>query len=112
MNTEDWAALGDLLAPDMELRRGYGLGSIEGGDEVLGFASTPDAFLRQTLEPVGNIEERGDRLLAQVIARAVGSGSDVEVEQRVWHVATVSAGRIARLEVYFDEDEARQAFGR
>jgi ketosteroid isomerase-like protein len=111
INRQDWEALAPLLAPDFALQRATGLGTIEGQQAAVGFASTPDAFQWQTLEPAGEIAERGDRLLVPVLARALGTESDVEIEQRVWHVGTIRDGRFARLEVYFDEAEARAAFG-
>ena len=110
LNRHDWDALQDIVTPDMELRRARGLGRIEGADEVIGFAA-PDVFEEQRFEVAGEVLERDDRLLVPLRVRARGAGSDMEIEQDVWHVARVRNGRIAQLEVFFDRDEALAAFG-
>ena len=110
LNRQDWAALQEIVTADLELQRAAGLGRIEGADAVIGFAA-PEVFEEQRFEIAGEIAERGDRLLVPLQVRARGTGSTVEIEQAVWHVAVVRDGRIARLEVFFDREQALTAFG-
>ena len=109
LNRQDWTALQGVVTPDMELQRAPGLGSIEGGDAVIGFAA-PEAFEHQRFEVAGEIAERGDRLFVPLRVSARGVGSTVEIEQDVWHVIELREGRVARLEIFFHEDEALAAF--
>ena len=108
LNRHDWEALQALVTPDMELRRAAGLGHIEGADAVIGFAA-PDVFEHQRFEVAGAIEEQGNRLLVPLRVSARGTGSTMEIEQDVWHVVAVDAGRIARLEIFFDRAQAQAA---
>ena len=110
LNRHDWTALQDLVTSDMELVRAPGLGRIEGGAAVIGFAA-PDSFEEQRFDICGEILERGDRLLVPLRVRARGAGSEVEIEEDVWHVVLMRDGRIARLEIFFDRDAASAAFG-
>ncbi len=104
-NAEDWATLQELFAPDLELHRGGGMGTLHGSDTVLGFAQ-PDAFAWQRLEPQGEFLEHGDKVLIALLGRVRGKGREIEVEQPVFHVATVREGRISRIAVHFDRSEA------
>ena len=109
LNRNDWEALQSLVTPDVELQRAPGLGRLEGAGAVIGFAA-PDVFEHQHFEVAGPIEERENRLLVALRVRARGAGSSMDVEQDVWHVAGVRAGRIARLEIFFDREQARASF--
>ena len=110
LNRNDWTALQALVAPDVELNRAPGLGSIEGADAVIGFAA-PEVFEQQRFEIAGEVLEREDRLLVPLRVTARGKGSSMDIEQDVWHVVSLRAGRIARLEIFFDRGEALGAFG-
>ena len=110
LNRHDWTALQDLVTSDMELIRAPGLGRIEGSAAVIGFAA-PESFEEQRFEISGEIVEQGDRLLVPLRVRARGAGSEMEIEEDVWHVVLVRDGRIARLEIFFDGDAAAAAFG-
>ena len=109
LNRHDWAALQEIVAPDMELHRAAGLGSIEGADAVIGFAA-PEVFEEQRFEIAGHVAERDDRILVPLRVSARGMGSTVEIRQDVWHVARVREGRIDRLDIFFDRDAALAAF--
>ena len=109
LNRLDWTALQDLVTSDMELVRAPGLGRIDGAEAVIGFAA-PESFEEQRFDVAGEIAERGDRLLVPLRVRARGAGSEMEIEQDVWHVVRVRDGRIARLEIFFDRAEALAAF--
>ena len=104
-NEEDWDTLQELFAPDLELHRAGGMGTLHGSETVVGFAE-PDAFEWQRLEPQGEFLEQGDKVLIALISRARGQGSEIEVEQPVFHVATVREGRVTRIAVHFDRTEA------
>lgn len=108
LNRQDWEALQPLVTPDLELRRAAGLGDVQGADAVIGFAA-PEAFDHQRFDVV-DLAERGARLLVTLRVTARGAGSEVEVEQDVWHVVDFRDGRIARLEIHFDRDDAVAAF--
>lgn len=111
LNRGDWVALQDIVTPDLELRRAPGLGHIEGADAVIGFAA-PDVFEHQRFEVAGEVSDAGDRLLVPLRVSARGAGSTMEIEQDVWHVVLLREGRIARLEIFFDREQALAAFER
>ena len=104
-NAEDWDTLQELFAPDLELQRAGGLGTLHGSETVVGFAE-PDAFEWQRLEPQGEFIEEGDKVFVALLNRVRGRGSEIEMEQPVFHVATLRDGRIARIVVHFDRTEA------
>ena len=110
LNRQDWAMLQEILTEDVELRRAAGLGDIEGAGAVVGFAA-PDVFEDQRFEISGELLERDGRMLVPLRVTARGAGSTMEIEQDVWHVVELRAGRIARLEIFFDRGEALAAFG-
>ena len=105
VNSEDWEALQELFAPDLELHRAGGLGTLHGSETVLGFAQ-PDAFEWQRLEPQGEFLEHADKVFVALAGRVRGKGSEIEMEQPVFHVATVRDARITRIVVHFDRTEA------
>jgi ketosteroid isomerase-like protein len=104
-NEEDWETLKELFAPDLELHRAGGMGTLHGSETVLGFAE-PDAFEWQRLEPQGEFLEQGDKVLIALTGRVRGKGSEIEMEQALFHVATIRGGRVARIAVHFDRTEA------
>ncbi len=104
-NAEDWGTLQELFAPDLELHRAGGLGILHGSETVAAFAQ-PEAFEWQRLEPQGEFLEQGDKILIALLGRVRGQGSEIEVEQPVFHVVTVREGRVGRIAVHFDRTEA------
>ena len=57
------------------------------------------------------LREVGDLVLADVLARARGRVSGVEVTQRFVHVWTMRNERACRMRAYLDKDEAMRAAG-
>jgi ketosteroid isomerase-like protein len=106
-NRGDWDAMLEVCTPDIAVQRAGGAGIVRGREALREF-STPDAFERQQLEPKEFIDH-GDRLFVALQARAIGSQSGIEVEQEGFHVLTIHARKIARLEIYFGRTEALQA---
>ncbi len=70
---------------------------------------TPEAFDWQHEEPDGEFIESGDRLLVGIRSRARGRGSEIEVEQSVFHVVTFRDGKVAKLEIHFDRASATRS---
>jgi ketosteroid isomerase-like protein len=58
-----------------------------------------------------NPMDLGDRLLTKLEFVGVGRRSGVETRQALTQVATFRAGKILRIEMYADEEAARQAAG-
>ena len=55
------------------------------------------------------IEERGDRVLASLIQRATGRSSGVVVEGPLYMVWTHEDGKLVRMQMFLDEEEAHAA---
>jgi len=58
---------------------------------------------------VGEVLERGDRLLYPVLIRARGLASGAELDAEIFHVTTMRDGLIVRIEGFSDRDSARRA---
>ena len=58
---------------------------------------------------VGEVLERGDRLLYPVLIRARGLASGAELDDEIFHVTTMRDGLIVRIEGFSDRDSARRA---
>ena len=57
------------------------------------------------------LEGNGERVLAELIFRATGSDSGIEVEQRGWLVFTLRDAKILRIEDFPDHESAAAAAG-
>jgi ketosteroid isomerase-like protein len=64
-----------------------------------------DEFEMEALEYV----ELGDRVLVDVIQRAIGKSSGARVDGRFWFVFTVASGRLTRMDVYLTREQAVEA---
>ena len=58
---------------------------------------------------IANIEDHGDRVLVHFIQRGSPRGGSVAVEEPVYQLWTVRAGLAARMQMFFDVEEARAA---
>jgi ketosteroid isomerase-like protein len=58
---------------------------------------------------VGEVVERGDRLLYPVGLRGSGRASGAPFEAEIFHVTTMRGGLIVRIEGFSDRDSARRA---
>ena len=57
------------------------------------------------------IEDFGDRVLASLVQRATGRSSGAVVEGALYMVWTFRDGKLARMQMFLDEDTARAATG-
>ncbi|HWH44867.1 MAG TPA: nuclear transport factor 2 family protein [Thermoleophilaceae bacterium] len=89
--------------PDSAIYRGHA-----GVEEF--FAGLRQVWVGLRFEADGFIEA-GERVL--VVARQIGrgAGSDVLVEQRLYPIFEMRAGRAVRMDVYFDRERATAALG-
>jgi ketosteroid isomerase-like protein len=60
---------------------------------------------------VQDIEELDDRIFATLHQRAKGRGSEVEVEITSYNVYWFSEGKVTRIELFLDRDDALEAAG-
>lgn len=67
------------------------------------------AWDEMRIEP-GELEARGDWVLAVVDYVGRGAGSGVEITQRSWEVSLWRDGRCRDYRVYWDEQQGRRAF--
>ena len=75
-------------------------------------------FFHEWIEPWDDLQidwqlEQGapDRVLATIDMRGVGKGSGVPAEMRIFQLWTYRDGRVVRMEMFNDLDEARRAAG-
>ena len=69
------------------------------------------ALLGEVKLEVLNIEVRGDRAIAEVIAHGEGSASGVPANIREWFVFELAAGQIRRWLEFLERGPAEAAFG-
>jgi ketosteroid isomerase-like protein len=94
--------------PDIELVPAGNQPPIRGVQSVRAWME-PDAFERQSLEPV-DLTPAGDKVLVRVRARALGATSGIELHFDAWTVWTFDAeGLATRAEIYLDHQEAEAA---
>ena len=85
-------------------------GSVYRGHEGIHrwYADANDVWDRLLAEPEEVIED-GDRVLIRVHAKAHGSESGIDVDADIVHLALVEDGRIARIDGFASEQDARGA---
>jgi ketosteroid isomerase-like protein len=85
-------------------------GSVYRGHEGIRrwYADANDAWERLLAEPEEVIED-GNRVLIRVHAKAHGSESDIDVDAHIVHLARVADGRVARIDGFGSERDARRA---
>jgi ketosteroid isomerase-like protein len=64
-----------------------------------------DEFEMEPLEYV----ELGDRVIVDVIQRAIGRASGAPVDGRFWFVFTVASGRLTRMDAFLTKEQALEA---
>jgi ketosteroid isomerase-like protein len=112
-NAGDMDAYRELCDPDIVLR------SVEGWPEPGPFVGR-EAVMRQwhrlreawdsdTVEPISDFIEAGDRVVVRQIWRGVGHGPESNIENT--HVVTVRKGLIVHQEFFWDHEEALETLG-
>jgi len=113
-NSGDFDTLEQLLVPEIE---------IDATDRVL----NPDRYLgldgfRRLVREMGEVwdswhieapemVERGERVLVAHEVHARGKGSGVELVRTYWSVWTVRGGRVVKLSLHVERDQALAAAG-
>jgi ketosteroid isomerase-like protein len=108
LNSDNYDALVDLMAPDVVMERDGGQPPLVGRDEVRK-SLDPDAFEWMRNEPL-SFEVNGEKVLVQVRVRAKGSTSGLELEMVGWQVLTTHDGVVVHMLATFDEQRALEAF--
>jgi ketosteroid isomerase-like protein len=105
----------DLSAPDIEFRdlpQLPGSGVFIGHDAVRSwYAKLVEAFEALRFEVEGTLEAADDRVVVMNRASGRGRGSGAKVELTFSAVATLDSGKLTKLIVYSDHDEALEAAG-
>ena len=105
----------DLLDPDIEwVLHGTPAGDVSyrGWDGVRRwFAEQDDAWSDQWWEVEDLRESPDGRVLALVVAHAVGRGSGVPVTVSLANIWTIDDGRVTRMEMFLDRVAALEAAG-
>lgn len=60
------------------------------------------------MEPLEYVELR-DRVIVDVLQRAIGKASGAPVDGRFWFVFTVASGRLTRMDAYLTKEQALEA---
>jgi ketosteroid isomerase-like protein len=69
-----------------------------------------ETFDADTLEPIGDVIDVGDRVAARQTWRGAGHGPEADLEMT--HVITVRRGKIVYQEFFWDHAEALETLGR
>lgn len=112
-NRGDYEAVIDLASDDVELQRAGNAPEsrevLRGRAQLLEFFR-PQAFDDQQLK-IGKIVVGTDAIVARMIFTARGRGSGIPVEIESWAVYRVEGETLTRIEIYNDEQAAREAAG-
>ena len=114
-NAGDMDALGELFDPDCIIVRGLAgwpePGPFVGREEVMRQWITQRAvFEVDTLEPIGDLIDFGDRVIARLTWHVAGGhGPDASMDYTV--VYTLRKGKIFLFEFFWDHAEALEAVG-
>ena len=60
---------------------------------------------------VDELIPHGDMVLASINLRGIGSGSSIEVSQRIFHICEFRQGKVLRMREYLERNEALEAVG-
>jgi ketosteroid isomerase-like protein len=108
-NGEDFERLLELWDEDVEI-----VGLLVSGEPLRGREAVRNWLVPEAIDQRGEpIEFRdlGGRVLVTCDWHTHGRGSGVDVDNRVYFLFTMRAGKVARLEAYGDEQEALEAAG-
>jgi ketosteroid isomerase-like protein len=72
------------------------------------FAELQDVFDDLVIDPQ-DLEDRGDRIMVTTRITGKGKGSGVAIEAKIFHVWTLRDGMASRLEIFSNEEQAREA---
>ena len=86
-------------------------GSYRGGEGLRRYFGSYDEAMGDVHSVPQHLEGSGERVLADMILRATGSGSGIEVELRGWLVFTLRDAKILRIEDFPDRHSAAAAAG-
>ena len=113
-NQLDLDAVLSEAAPDVELSEwptAPGAGTYRGVEGVReAIANWFDAWEWMQVE-IEHLREVGDHVLVQLYQRAKGKGSEAEVEIRSFNVYTFAGSKVARIQLFTEEQPALEAAG-
>jgi ketosteroid isomerase-like protein len=111
-NREDFDAATEIAHPEIEFVRAAGQPSVRGADALRAWMN-PDAFEKQTQEPLG-FRVNGNKVLVHQHSKMRGAGSGIDLEGEAWTVWTFDEdGRVVRIEAFLahEGEQAVEAAG-
>jgi ketosteroid isomerase-like protein len=112
-NAGDMDAFRELCDPDIIMRPPKGWpepGPFVGREAVMReWHQTRETWDADTVEPISDFIEAGDRVVVRQVWRGVGQGPESKIE--LTNVFTVRNGHIYHQEFFWDHDEALETLG-
>ena len=112
-NRRDHDTLFDLMEPDFvwhEALEVPGRKAAVGRDEFAGYMRGFDRLWEDFAFEILEVDEMGDEVaLAKMRAHGRGRASGEQMELDIYHLWRFRNGRVARMDAYLDEHEARDA---
>jgi len=113
-NAGDMSALGEFYAPDAIIVRSLEgwpeVGVIAGREAVIGyFGQLRDTWDNDTLEPIGNLIEAGDRVVVRQLWKAEGQGPKLSMEFTA--IYTLRDEKLFLVEYFWSHAEALKTLG-
>ena len=84
-------------------------GHYEGRESIRAFLTEFLASWESFEQEIVEVREAGERIAVFIHLTAVGAGSSAKVDARYAHVWTMRGGRGARVDAFYDRDEALAA---
>jgi ketosteroid isomerase-like protein len=114
-NRQDYEASTALLHDEIEM---YQASEIPGSDDYIGkeaflhgMAAWLSGFERGFQYEPEELVDCGDRVFVRVLLRGRGRESGIQLEQHAFQLYEVRHGKVSRVRVFWDENEAREAAG-